>query len=209
MVARGRVTAAPASARQRVTAVLVLGRLGVPSVLRTASQRPRRQIVEMKDRILDASMCQPLYLASRSLTSCLCRLPPHARPACLPSRPPRRRGGESHRTSLRTQRTFAKGPTYHWLQLTLGAPSRAHGVASLLDPTPTPFTLASERGFLTITGRYKGVPVSIVAIGMGYPNADFFVREVRECLNGDMVVVRLAPFPHLSSSASVLTLASV
>ncbi|KAI0638742.1 purine and uridine phosphorylase [Trametes polyzona] len=75
--------------------------------------------------------------------------------------------------------------------LTLGAPSRAHGIASYLDSTPTPFTLTSERGFTTITGRYKGVPVSIVSIGMGHPNADFFVREVRECLNGDMVVVRL------------------
>ncbi|KAL1940527.1 hypothetical protein VTO73DRAFT_7962 [Trametes versicolor] len=75
--------------------------------------------------------------------------------------------------------------------LTLGAPSRAHGIASYLDATPTPFTLTSERGFTTITGRYKGVPVSIVSIGMGHPNADFFVREVRECLTGDMVVVRL------------------
>ncbi|KAI0641239.1 purine and uridine phosphorylase [Trametes meyenii] len=75
--------------------------------------------------------------------------------------------------------------------ITLGAPSRAHGIASYLDATPTPFTLTSERGFTTITGRYKGVPVSIVSIGMGHPNADFFVREVRECLNGDMVVVRL------------------
>ncbi|KAI0770893.1 purine and uridine phosphorylase [Trametes elegans] len=75
--------------------------------------------------------------------------------------------------------------------ITLGAPSRAHAIASYLDPTPTPFTLTSERGFTTITGRYKGVPVSIVSIGMGHPNADFFVREVRECLNGDMVVVRL------------------
>ncbi|KAM5542312.1 hypothetical protein V8D89_004185 [Ganoderma adspersum] len=75
--------------------------------------------------------------------------------------------------------------------ITLGAPSRAHGIASYLDPTPTPFEITSERGFTTITGRYKGVPVSIVAIGMGYPNADFFVREVRECLTGDMLVVRL------------------
>ncbi|KAI0716130.1 purine and uridine phosphorylase [Cerioporus squamosus] len=75
--------------------------------------------------------------------------------------------------------------------ITLGTPSRAHAIASYLDPSPAPFTLTSERGFTTITGRYRGVPVSIVSIGMGYPNADFFVREVRECLNGDMVVVRL------------------
>lgn len=44
---------------------------------------------------------------------------------------------------------------------------------------------------MTITGRYKGVPVSIVSTGMGSPNTDFFVREVRECLSGDMLVVRL------------------
>ena len=48
----------------------------------------------------------------------------------------------------------------------MGSPSRAHTLASLLDASPKAFTLASERGFLTITGRYKGVPVSIMSIGM-------------------------------------------
>lgn len=72
----------------------------------------------------------------------------------------------------------------------MGSPSRARGIAAVLDASPQLFTLSSERGFTTITGRYKGVPVSIVSIGMGYPNADFFMREVRECLAGDMVVIR-------------------
>ncbi|KAL1674315.1 nucleoside phosphorylase domain-containing protein [Schizophyllum commune] len=75
--------------------------------------------------------------------------------------------------------------------VTVGSPSRAHTLASLLDATPKPFTLASERGFLTITGRYKGVPISIMSIGMGSPNLDFFVRESRECVVGDMAIVRL------------------
>ncbi|KAJ6483617.1 nucleoside phosphorylase domain-containing protein [Mycena vitilis] len=75
--------------------------------------------------------------------------------------------------------------------VTVGSPSRAHTIASHFDSAPKPFELASERGFLTITGRYKGVPVSVVSIGMGHPNVDFFVREVRECLSGDMLVVRL------------------
>ncbi|KAL6305742.1 purine and uridine phosphorylase [Sparassis latifolia] len=74
--------------------------------------------------------------------------------------------------------------------VTVGAPSRANAVAAYLDTSPKPFVLSSERGFTTITGRYKGVPVSIVSIGMGHPNADFFMREVRECLSGDMLVVR-------------------
>ncbi|TFK48018.1 purine and uridine phosphorylase [Heliocybe sulcata] len=75
--------------------------------------------------------------------------------------------------------------------ITVGSPSRAESIAAFLDATPKLFRLTSERGFLTITGRYKGVPLSICSIGMGYPNMDFFVREVRECLSGDMLVVRL------------------
>ncbi|KAF9792409.1 purine and uridine phosphorylase [Thelephora terrestris] len=73
----------------------------------------------------------------------------------------------------------------------VGHPSRALVIEEHLDKSPVPFKLTSERGFVTITGRYKGVPVSIVSTGMGFPNTDFFVREVRECLRGDMLVVRL------------------
>ncbi|CAL1697176.1 unnamed protein product [Somion occarium] len=75
--------------------------------------------------------------------------------------------------------------------VTVGAVSRAQHIAKFLDEKPKPFVLSTERGFLTITGRYNGIPVSIVSIGMGSPNVDFFVREVRECLSGDLVVVRL------------------
>ncbi|KAL5501919.1 hypothetical protein ACEPAH_9180 [Sanghuangporus vaninii] len=88
--------------------------------------------------------------------------------------------------------------------VTVGSPSRAETISRLLDqgehsdhhgdvyrPVPAVFRLSSERGFLTITGRFRGVPISIVSIGMGYPNMDFFVREVRECVEGDLVIVRL------------------
>ncbi|OCB91137.1 purine and uridine phosphorylase [Sanghuangporus baumii] len=97
----------------------------------------------------------------------------------------------------------ADGRVYH-LGVTVGAPSRAETISRLLDqgehsdhhgdvyrPVPAVFRLSSERGFLTITGRFRGVPISIVSIGMGYPNMDFFVREVRECVEGDLVIVRL------------------
>ncbi|KAF5371399.1 hypothetical protein D9615_009678 [Tricholomella constricta] len=75
--------------------------------------------------------------------------------------------------------------------VTVGSPSRARAIAAFLDKDPEPFVLSSERGFLTITGRYKNVPISIISIGMGSPNMDFFIREVRECLSGDMSIVRL------------------
>ncbi|KAJ8583905.1 purine and uridine phosphorylase [Rhizopogon salebrosus TDB-379] len=75
--------------------------------------------------------------------------------------------------------------------ITVGSLSRAERIAKMLDASPKLFSLHSERGFLTVTGCYKTVPVSIVCIGMGAPNADFFIREVRECVRGDMVVIRL------------------
>jgi uridine phosphorylase len=60
--------------------------------------------------------------------------------------------------------------------LTVGDPARAMVLSRSLDgvdpATPAKtvptnlFSYSSHRGFLTITGRYKGVPVSIVAIGM-------------------------------------------
>ncbi|KAN0082821.1 Nucleoside phosphorylase domain containing protein [Tylopilus felleus] len=75
--------------------------------------------------------------------------------------------------------------------VTVGSISRAKHIETYLDPSPKPFSLYSERGFLTITGRYRGTPVSVVCIGMGGPNVDFFIREVRECLQGDMLVIRL------------------
>jgi uridine phosphorylase len=49
----------------------------------------------------------------------------------------------------------------------------------------------SSRGFLTYTGRYKGQAVSVVSIGMGYPNMDFFVREVRAIVKGTLAVIRI------------------
>lgn len=76
------------------------------------------------------------------------------------------------------------------MKLTVGSSSRAEKLAALFDDKPKPFVLLSERGFLTITGRYRGVLISIVSIGMGFPNMDFFVREMREIITGDMVVIR-------------------
>jgi uridine phosphorylase len=87
-------------------------------------------------------------------------------------------------------------PLNFLFQATVGSPSRAETLATLLDERPKPFKLASERGFLTITGRYKSVPVSIVSIGMGGPNMDFFVREMRESVHGDMVIIRYK-FNHM------------
>lgn len=118
------------------------------------------------------------------------------------------------------------------LIITVGDPARARIIAKYLDSpppnaavteyekdasdahitlsenaNPALFELYSDRGFLTLTGTYKGIPVSIVSIGMGAPNMDFFVREGREVLDQagqeEMVVIRFGSCGGLASSLTV------
>eukprot|EP00835_Amoeboradix_gromovi_P002085 NODE_110_length_19453_cov_0.364369.p6 type:complete len:293 gc:universal NODE_110_length_19453_cov_0.364369:3553-4431(+) len=72
--------------------------------------------------------------------------------------------------------------------ITVGDPLRARVISEYLDEIYFEFT--SKRGFLTITGSYKYVPVSIIAIGMGSSMMDFFVREVRHVVQGDLIIFR-------------------
>ena len=50
--------------------------------------------------------------------------------------------------------------------ITVGHESRGEKIATWLDTTPAPTKHHSSRGFVTITGYYRGVMVSIVSIGM-------------------------------------------
>ncbi|KAJ1966423.1 hypothetical protein GGI12_000067 [Dipsacomyces acuminosporus] len=91
----------------------------------------------------------------------------------------------------------AEGRTYHVETrhgevanriITVGDPQRARTMSKFLDKVL--FEHTSHRGFLTITGMYKGLPVSIVAIGMGLSMMDFFVRETRMVVEGPLSIVR-------------------
>ncbi|KAG0164764.1 hypothetical protein DFQ28_007705 [Apophysomyces sp. BC1034] len=89
--------------------------------------------------------------------------------------------------------------------LTVGDHVRAKAIAALLDSEdeaghPT-FTKQSQRGFLTITGRYKGVPVTIMAIGMGNCMMDFFVRETRAVTSGPIAIIRFGSCGSLTERA--------
>jgi uridine phosphorylase len=94
----------------------------------------------------------------------------------------------------------AEGRTYHvGLKrgevsnriLTVGDPTRARRLALLLDTDAPKIERETNRGFLTITGKYAGQPVSIIAIGMGLAMMDFMLREVRAVVDGPMYVIRL------------------
>ncbi|GAA5897228.1 nucleoside phosphorylase [Sporobolomyces salmoneus] len=87
--------------------------------------------------------------------------------------------------------------------LTVGDPARLHRISKHLDEWPEPFERVSQRGYTTITGRYKGVPISLIAIGMGVAMTDFFVREVRAVVQGDLAIVRFGSCGSLDPSLKV------
>ncbi|KAI8379547.1 nucleoside phosphorylase domain-containing protein [Radiomyces spectabilis] len=89
--------------------------------------------------------------------------------------------------------------------LTVGDHVRARAIARHLDTEEECghkiFENVSQRGFTTITGRYKGVPVTILAIGMGNPMMDFFVREVRAVTKGPIAIIRFGSCGSLNVNA--------
>ncbi|TIB57238.1 hypothetical protein E3P79_03102 [Wallemia ichthyophaga] len=85
--------------------------------------------------------------------------------------------------------------------LVVGDSGRARMLAENFD-TP-PFHLRSDRGFECYTGVYKGVPISVHAIGMGFSAMDFLVREARACVDGDMVVVRMGSCGSMNPDVGV------
>ena len=72
--------------------------------------------------------------------------------------------------------------------LTVGDPARALRLSRLLDSVR--FTHHSARGFSTYTGLLNGMQISIVAIGMGTPVMDMFLREARFITSGPLTVIR-------------------
>ena len=84
--------------------------------------------------------------------------------------------------------------------VSVGSLSRATLLRGLLDAPG--FELTSARGFTTFTSTYGGVPVSVVATGMGGPMMDFVVRETRAVTAGPMSFVRLGSCGGVSEAAA-------
>jgi len=85
--------------------------------------------------------------------------------------------------------------------ITVGTQSRAEKIAKHFDKETS--RVSSYRGFLTINGEYQGVPVSVVAIGMGPSMMDFFVRETRAVTDGPIVCARFGTCGGITEKAIV------
>lgn len=78
--------------------------------------------------------------------------------------------------------------------LSVGSTKRAMLLSEMLEPMENSSQLLeveSDRGFLTITGRLHGSPVSIVSTMMGMANMDFVIRECQAVVNGPLAIIRL------------------
>lgn len=91
--------------------------------------------------------------------------------------------------------------------ITVGDFVRARRIAQYFDGGKPVFEFLSQRNFLTLTGTYHNVPITVVAIGMGFPLVDFFVRECRAVVLGDLIVVRLGSCGSLDADISLGSIA--
>ncbi len=98
--------------------------------------------------------------------------------------------------------------------LSVGSARRARALATLLQPLEdgtksstksTPLIIESSRGFLTVTGRYKTTPVSIICTHMGMANMDFVLRECAHVVDGPMAVIRLGTCGGLHAHVDIGT----
>ena len=90
--------------------------------------------------------------------------------------------------------------------LVVGDPDRAKLIVTMLDDPKNVFSYASNRGFTTYTGTKKGKPVTIMAIGMGFPMMDFAVREIRAITDGPLSIIRLGSCGTPDDNISIGTL---
>jgi uridine phosphorylase len=75
--------------------------------------------------------------------------------------------------------------------LSVGDTTRAIKLSKFFDKPAHTVVIHSEKTFKVFTGTFKGVPLSIVATGMGYAMIDFVVREIRHVVEGPLAMIRL------------------
>lgn len=74
--------------------------------------------------------------------------------------------------------------------ISVGSPTRAELLSKSLDNPEKNYIVIAKRGFTIYTGTKNGVPLSIIATGMGTPMMDFVIRESRAIVEGPMLVIR-------------------
>lgn len=72
----------------------------------------------------------------------------------------------------------------------VGDTKRCVKLSRFFDKPESCIQVISTRTFRVFTGTFRGVPVSLVATGMGVPMMDFVVREIRNVVKGPLAMMR-------------------
>jgi len=75
--------------------------------------------------------------------------------------------------------------------LSVGDSGRALRIARLLDEPQQNLVVKTDKDFTTYTGTFRGIPVSIIATGMGVCRMDLVVKEATYFAEGETAIVRL------------------
>ena len=79
---------------------------------------------------------------------------------------------------------LAPGEVAEFVML-VGDPARARMAAEMMDVVELE---RRRREFVTYTGRYQGLPLSVMAIGMGSGNAEIAVLELCQCIQNPTMI---------------------
>lgn len=80
---------------------------------------------------------------------------------------------------------------------------RAWKLARYFDNPNQCIYIKSPRHFETYTGLFQGVPITVIASGLGTPMIDFAVREAKYCIEGPMAICRFGTACSASKDTKV------
>ena len=87
--------------------------------------------------------------------------------------------------------------------ISVGDPNRALEFSKALDKDTPVSIRQSSMIFCVYTGKYHGVPVSIIATGMGFAMAELLLVQARAVVEGPMIVIRFGTCGSLHEDVPV------
>lgn len=87
--------------------------------------------------------------------------------------------------------------------ITVGDPNRAMKFVSCFDKDCEVITRQSNMILVTYTGKYKGVPISVVGTGMGFLMVDLLAVQARAIVDGPIYMIRFGTCGSLSADVPV------
>lgn len=87
--------------------------------------------------------------------------------------------------------------------ITVGDPNRAHKLMGYFDKDSEVIVRQSNMIFVVYTGKYHGVPISVVGTGMGFAMVDLLLVQARAIIDGPIYIIRFGTCGSLHADVPV------